>query len=97
MSPGGWRRKAPTAICNCEFGCWSTPATIMRSMAPGGFTPQVNMAGESTARCLPPIFALRFQAAGGVAPTRWDWIENFDLPVERERGLPDRDAPSLHR
>ncbi len=35
---------------------------------------------------------MRFQAAGGVLQPEWDWIENFDLPMERERGLPDRDA-----
>ncbi|CDH44865.1 amylo-alpha-1,6-glucosidase [Candidatus Contendibacter odensensis] len=61
-------------------------------MAPGGFTPQVNMAGEQLHVVCPDQFALRFQAAGGVLQPEWDWIENFDLLVERERGLPERDA-----
>lgn len=29
--------------------------------------------------------------AGHITPTS-DWIDNFDLPVERERGLPDKDS-----
>ncbi len=62
------------------------------SMAPGGFTPQVEMAGEQLHVTCPDRFKLRFQAAGGAFQTEWDWIENFDLPVERERGLPDWDA-----
>lgn len=62
------------------------------SMAPGGFTPQVAMAGEQLHVTCPDRFILRFQAPGGQFQTGWDWIENFDLPLERERGLPDRDA-----
>lgn len=61
-------------------------------MAPGGFTPQVNRAGEQLHVVCPDRFALRLQAAGGTLQPDWDWIENFDLPLERERGLPDRDA-----
>jgi 4-alpha-glucanotransferase len=62
------------------------------SMAPGGFTPQVDMVGEQLHATCPDHFTLCFQAAGGAFQTEWDWIENFDLPLERERGLPDRDA-----
>ncbi|MEI2773209.1 MAG: amylo-alpha-1,6-glucosidase [Candidatus Competibacter sp.] len=62
------------------------------SMAPGGFTPQVEKAGEQLHVICPDRFTLRFQAVDGQFQTAWDWIENFDLPVERERGLPDRDA-----
>ncbi|HRY18590.1 MAG TPA: glycogen debranching enzyme N-terminal domain-containing protein, partial [Candidatus Competibacteraceae bacterium] len=62
------------------------------SMAPGGFTPQVEKAGEQLHLICPDRFTLRFQAVDGQFQTAWDWIENFDLPVERERGLPDRDA-----
>lgn len=62
------------------------------SMAPGGFSPQVEKAGEPLRVICPDHFTLRFQAAGGQFQTAWDWIENFDLPLERERGLPDRDA-----
>ena len=62
------------------------------SMTPGGFTPQVEKAGEQLRVICPDRFTLRFQAVDGQFQTAWDWIENFDLPVERERGLPDRDA-----
>lgn len=62
------------------------------SMAPGGFTPKVVMAGEQLHVTCPDRFTLRFQVAGGQFQTEWDWIENFDLPLERERGLADRDA-----
>jgi Glycogen debranching enzyme len=36
-------------------------------------------------------FTLRFQARGGTITPDHTWYENFDLPVERERGLPGRD------
>ncbi|MDS4040907.1 MAG: amylo-alpha-1,6-glucosidase [Candidatus Competibacter sp.] len=61
-------------------------------MAPGGFAPQVERVGEQLHIICPDRFSLRFQATGGQIQSEWDWIENFDLPVERERGLPDRDA-----
>jgi 4-alpha-glucanotransferase len=38
-----------------------------------------------------PDFALTLRACGGVITQSRQWIENFDLPVERERGLPDWD------
>ena len=62
------------------------------SMAPGGFTPRVEMIGDQLHVTCPDRFTLRLQAAGGALQTEWNWIENFDLPLERERGLPDRDA-----
>ncbi len=61
-------------------------------MAPGGFTPRAEMVGDQLHVVCPDRFTLRFQAPGGALKPEWDWIENFDLPVERERGLPDRDA-----
>jgi len=36
-------------------------------------------------------FALTFRACRGTIVPAREWIENFDLPVERERGLFDRD------
>ena len=62
------------------------------NMVPGGFTPKVEMVGEQLQVICLDRFTLHFQATGGQFQTGWDWIENFDLPVERERGLPDRDA-----
>ena len=36
-------------------------------------------------------YRLQFQARGGMIKSAHYWVENFDLPVERERGLPCRD------
>jgi 4-alpha-glucanotransferase len=36
-------------------------------------------------------YHLKFQARGGTVTTHHDWIENFDLPAEAERGLSHRD------
>ena len=36
-------------------------------------------------------FKLHFLVEGGTIRQQTYWVENFDLPVERERGLPDRD------
>jgi len=37
-------------------------------------------------------FSLYVKARGGNIASRHEWFENFDLPVERERGLSDRDS-----
>jgi 4-alpha-glucanotransferase len=39
----------------------------------------------------PNRYTLFVKARGGTLATRHAWYENFDLPLERERGLPDRD------
>ncbi|MBV8335504.1 MAG: glycogen debranching enzyme family protein, partial [Alphaproteobacteria bacterium] len=46
---------------------------------------------ETRLRVVQPDFTLTFCASGGVITTALQWIENFDLPVERARGLDDRD------
>ena len=89
-----WRLDSPAA--NCELQLRVRLLINARDhharMTPGGFAPQVSMAGEQLHVACPDSFALRFQATGGAFQPDWDWIENFDLPLERERGLPDRDA-----
>lgn len=62
------------------------------NMNSGGFSPHVQMLGEQLHVTHPERYTLRFQASGGHLQTSWDWIENFDLPLERERGLPNCDA-----
>jgi predicted glycogen debranching enzyme len=37
-------------------------------------------------------FTLHVQAQGGVIAAANDWFHDFDLPLERRRGLPDRDS-----
>ena len=56
-----------------------------------GFAPEITAAGEALTMRVAGRFALRIQAPGGAVIPQRQWIENFDLPVERERGLPDRD------
>jgi 4-alpha-glucanotransferase len=56
-----------------------------------GFNPEVTAAGERLAVAVAGRFTLQVVAPGGVVETRHDWVENFDLPVERERGLSDCD------
>ena len=58
--------------------------------AAGGIDPRLE-AEESRLRVLQPDFTLTFCASGGVLTVARQWIENFDLSVERERGLYDRD------
>ena len=62
------------------------------SMTPGGFTPRVETVDQQLRIVCSEHFTLHFQASGSTFHSGWDWIENFDLPVERERGLPERDA-----
>ena len=54
------------------------------------FAPVLEPEGNGVRVCRPD-FALTVRACGGVITQTRQWIENFDLPVERERGLPDRD------
>ncbi len=56
-----------------------------------GFTPEIAAVGEQLTMLVKDRFALRIAAPGGTIVMQHAWIENFDLPVERERGLPDRD------
>jgi predicted glycogen debranching enzyme len=59
---------------------------------PPGFNPELSADGANLTIAVPGRFTLRIAGSGGHVEPRWDWYENFDLPVERERGLGDRDA-----
>jgi predicted glycogen debranching enzyme len=59
---------------------------------PPGFNPEISVAGAGLTVAAPGRFTLRIAGTGGQIEPRGDWYENFDLPVERERGLGDRDA-----
>ncbi len=56
-----------------------------------GFTPEIAVGHDVLTIAVPERFALRIQVPGGKITPQREWIENFDLPVERERGLSDRD------
>jgi predicted glycogen debranching enzyme len=58
--------------------------------AAGEIDPQLS-ADETGFRVRQRNFTLTFRAQRGVITLARQWIENFDLPVERERGLCDRD------
>jgi predicted glycogen debranching enzyme len=58
--------------------------------AAGEIDPRLEREGAGLRLSLRNV-TLRLRACGGIIiPTR-QWIENFDLPLERQRGLPDRD------
>lgn len=61
-------------------------------MSPGGFDPQIIPTAQGLQVTVPDLLDLRLSARHGVIHPRRDWYENFDLPVERERGLPDSDS-----
>ncbi len=57
----------------------------------GAFTPHIEL-GEGTLRVvLPHGIPLHFRSRCGRFRPQNQWIERFDLPAERARGLPDRD------
>jgi predicted glycogen debranching enzyme len=53
--------------------------------------PQITSEGERLRVSFADQFALHVQAQGGRIDAAHDWFHNFDLPVEQQRGLPDRD------
>jgi predicted glycogen debranching enzyme len=59
---------------------------------PPGFTPELKVAGAMLSVAVPGRFTLSIRACGGTFTTASDWYEDFDLPIERERGLPARDS-----
>jgi predicted glycogen debranching enzyme len=59
---------------------------------PPGFNPDIAADGANLTVAVPDRFTLRIAGTGGRIEPRRDWYGNFDLPVERERGLGDRDS-----
>jgi 4-alpha-glucanotransferase len=57
-----------------------------------GFNPETGVDGAQLFVTAHGRFRLRILGSGGSMEQRWGWYENFDLPVERERGLGDRDS-----
>ena len=56
-----------------------------------GFTPRIEAPNPAARVIRSAGLALRLSVVGGVIEDRVNWFENFDLPLERERGLADRD------
>ncbi len=61
------------------------------SARPWEFNPEIEGEGGELRVRYPNWFALYLKTPGGLIEPRRDWYENFDLTIERERGLPDRD------
>lgn len=59
---------------------------------PPGFNPEIVAEGAALTVSVPGRFTLRIAGSGGHVEPRTGWYENFDLPIERERGLGDRDS-----
>ena len=59
---------------------------------PPGFNPEISAEGARLTVNVPGRFVLHIAGTGGQIEPRADWYENFELPVERERGLGDHDA-----
>jgi predicted glycogen debranching enzyme len=62
-----------------------------QSARPWEFNPVIECDTHLLRVIHPNWFTLYFRARGGPLESRHEWIEQFDLPVERERGLPDED------
>jgi predicted glycogen debranching enzyme len=56
-----------------------------------GFTPEIAVDDGHLVMHAQDHFVLRVATPGGTIVPQRAWIENFDLSIERERGLPDRD------
>jgi predicted glycogen debranching enzyme len=59
---------------------------------PSGFEPQIEARGAALQVLHPGWFTLHLRCSGGGIEARGDWYDNFDLTVERERGLADNDS-----
>ncbi len=58
---------------------------------PGEFVPITSVENGELRIDHSNLFTLRVRPQGGAITIKQYWIENFDLSIERERGLPDRD------
>ncbi|MFO1371320.1 MAG: amylo-alpha-1,6-glucosidase [Candidatus Competibacteraceae bacterium] len=58
---------------------------------PSAFQPAIEAPNSHLRRVCTPNFTLRLWACDGTLMDEPSWFESFDLPVERERGLSDRD------
>ena len=61
------------------------------STGAGGLHPQVHGDGIQLRVEYPNWFDFHIKVRGGTVAPEGYWMENFDLPAERDRGLPDRD------
>ena len=58
----------------------------------GGFNPDIHAAGDRLVMTDAGRFSLSIRAPGGNIAAKGDWYQNFDLPIESERGLDSTDS-----
>src|SRR5216683_2056379 len=83
------------------FGSFPEPRLSVALLANGrdhhgetwipGFTPEIAVEDHHLIMRAQDRFSLQIAAPDGTLVPQHEWIENFDLPVERERGLPELD------
>jgi len=98
MEPGadtvylGWRLEGEAADASLAVTLLANGRDHHGDTWEPGFDPAIDADGASLTVTVPGRFALRIAGTGGHIEPRRDWYGNFDLPVERERGLNDRDS-----
>lgn len=58
---------------------------------PDGFQPLIEGTGKTLRVSLQELFTLSLKAQNGTIEPQENWVYNFELPMERERGLSERD------
>jgi 4-alpha-glucanotransferase len=95
MEPGAdtvyaaWRCDAPAAL---SIALLANGRDHHGDTWPDGFQPKIAADGARLTVAVPGRFALTILANRGAVAPGHEWYWDFDLPVERERGLNDRDA-----
>jgi 4-alpha-glucanotransferase len=92
----GWRlapdSPAPADVPTLRVKLLVNARDFHGSARPWEFNPVLESSGPELRVIHPNWFTLHVKARGGAIATRHEWYENFDLSVERERGLSDRDS-----
>ena len=99
MEPGAnttytaWRLTAPSRDANTRLSVeiLANGRDHHAETWPPGFVPEVAVAGDRLTMTAQGRFVLHVAAPGGSIDRHYVWVDNFDLPLERERGLSDCD------
>ena len=98
MEPGAdtiyiaWRLQGETADASLSVTILANGRDHHGDTWEAGFNPDIAGTGASLTVAVAGRFTLRITGSGGEIQPRRDWYGNFDLPVEHERGLNDRDS-----
>jgi 4-alpha-glucanotransferase len=101
MEPGAhttyaaWRLQPAADPPGAEFALRITLLVNGRdhhaTMSVGGFSPEISVASEGLRIVEPGVFTLTVCAPGAAIAAKRDWYQDFDLPMEAERGLDSTD------